>query len=231
MVKKIICLITITLTTLCFIGFSSYGSEYARFGINGGYYYFENDGKTMHITNDKSKHDNNIEYTKAQKYVEKIIIDNLILMESAQSLFRGFINVNSIEGLDNLYLSNVTNMSNMFYGCSKLEKLDIGNWDTSNVPDIEWMFFACSNLKTLDIGNWDISKVTSMNSMFYRCSKLETLKIGDWDISNELDMDNMFYACSVKTPNWFNEYEKSHKEREKHWHIEIESWKLQGLEF
>ena len=52
-------------------------------------------------------------------------------------------------------IDNVTNMSDMFSGCSSLSSLpDISKWNTSNVTDMSCMFFGCSSLSSLP----DISK-------------------------------------------------------------------------
>ena len=45
--------------------------------------------------------------------------------------------------------SNVTDMSNMFEGCSALTYLDISGWDTSNVNNMRNMFHYCNDLKTI----------------------------------------------------------------------------------
>ena len=41
-------------------------------------------------------------------------------------------------------ISNVNDISGIFYECSSLKSLpDISNWDTSNVIDMEFSFFKC----------------------------------------------------------------------------------------
>ena len=40
-------------------------------------------------------------------------------------------------------VSNVTNMTNMFYRCEKFNQ-DISKWDVSNVKDMSYMFDNCS---------------------------------------------------------------------------------------
>ena len=74
-------------------------------------------------------------------------------------------------------IENVTNMSDMFYGCSSLSSLpDISKWNTINVTDMRFMFGECSSLLSLpDISNWNTNKVTKMSYMFYGCSSLSSL--------------------------------------------------------
>ena len=83
-------------------------------------------------------------------------------------------------------VSNVTNMSNMFY------KLgfngDISKWDVSNVNDM-YQMFAESKFNG-DISNWDVSNVIVMQSMF-GASDFNG-DISSWDVSNVQDMIGMF---------------------------------------
>ena len=54
--------------------------------------------------------------------------------------FRFFQSLKSIEGLEHLNTSQVTNMSKMFSGCSSLTSLDLSSFDTSNVTNMRSMF-------------------------------------------------------------------------------------------
>ena len=50
------------------------------------------------------------------------------------------------KGLENWNVSNVDNMSNMFYNCKKFD-CDLSSWDVSNVNNMDFMFYGCDNLK------------------------------------------------------------------------------------
>ena len=96
-------------------------------------------------------------------------------------------------------ITNITNMCNMFHGCSSLSSLpDISKWDTSNVTNMSLMFHGCSSLSSLpDISKWNTSNVTNMMRMFSNCSSLSSLPdISKWDTSNVTDMNWMFHCCS-----------------------------------
>ena len=86
-------------------------------------------------------------------------------------------NLKSIKKLKGLDTSNVTNMNNLFYGCSSLTSLDLSSLDTSKVTGMSYMFSGCSSLTSLDLSNWDTSKVTIMGNMFSRCSSLKDVYI------------------------------------------------------
>ena len=95
--------------------------------------------------------------------------------------------------------SNVTNMWYMFTGCSSLTSLDLSKFDTSNVTDMGDMFNGCSSLTSLDLGNFDTSNVTNMRNMFSFCSSLTSLDLNNFDTSNVTNMNFMFRNCSSLT--------------------------------
>ena len=84
----------------------------------------------------------------------------------------------------------ITDMSNMFYDCGRLQTIPPIN--TSNVTTMNSMFYNCNNLQTIPL--LDTSNVTTMNSMFYNCRNLRT--ISQIETSNVTDMGNMFYSCN-----------------------------------
>ena len=111
-------------------------------------------------------------------------------------------NLTEVSG-DNLVTSktfeNVTDMSYMFYYCSKLTSLDVSGFDTANVTTMAWMFYYCSNLTSLDVSGFDTSEVISMSNMFSYCSNLTSLDVSKFDTSKVTDMSYMFYNCSKLT--------------------------------
>ena len=91
--------------------------------------------------------------------------------------------------------ANVTDMSNMFYGCSTLKQIDLSNFNTSNVVDMSRMFFNCRLLKTLDLTSFDMSKVAEVDCMFLSCSSLEEVDVSNWNTSNMKSFYRMFSGC------------------------------------
>ena len=88
--------------------------------------------------------------------------------------FRGFDNLVEFSGLAYLNTENVTDMRYMFYGCSSLTELDLGNFNTSNVTNMDGMFDYCSNIQTIFVGdNWITANVTNYDAkLFVECKKL-----------------------------------------------------------
>ena len=96
-------------------------------------------------------------------------------------------------------VSNVINMSYMFYRCSELTSIDLSGWNTTNVTTISNMFDSCTKLTTLDLSNFDTSKVLYMNYVFYNCTNLTTLDLSNFDTSNVTGLGYMFNNCTNLT--------------------------------
>lgn len=113
--------------------------------------------------------------------------------------FAGFKNLKTIDNLEFLNTSEVTNMSYMFYFCSNLTDLDLSHFDTQNVTNMRWMFCLCKNITSLDLTNFNTTKVTDMELMFDACRSLTTLDVSKFDTQNVTSMERMFDDCSSLT--------------------------------
>ena len=95
-------------------------------------------------------------------------------------------------------IHKITDMSQMFYGCSTLLSVpDIYKWNTIKVTNMKGIFDGCSLLKSLpDISRWNTSNVTDISDMFNRCSSLSSLPdISKWNTDNVINMSYLFYNC------------------------------------
>ena len=103
---------------------------------------------------------------------------------------------------------NIT-MHKMFYGCDKLEDLDIRNINTSDVYDMSNMFENCIKLKFLNLTSLNLNAVKSTNSMFKNCQSLSWIIFNHYNkkikafYGNITDMQYMFDGCiKLKTLNF-----------------------------
>lgn len=81
----------------------------------------------------------------------------------------------------------VTSTSNMFAGINKFNSNPVGDWDVSNVTDMSYMFYACNEFTGggmySSMPSWDVSKVTNMEGMFSHAYKFK-LDLSNWCVSN-----------------------------------------------
>ena len=120
--------------------------------------------------------------------------------------FNGCVNLTSIEGIEYLNTSQVTDMHNMFSECSHLQTTDFSGFDTRKVKDMSYMFHNCGSLKSLDISNFNTSEVTDMRGMFESCIGLTSLDLSHLNTSKVSVMASMFQSCinllSVNLSGW-----------------------------
>ena len=143
-----------------------------------------------------------------------------------QDAFSGCINL-TYNATDAPDLSNVTNLSRMFYRAESFNG-DLSNWNVQNVTKMEAMFsyafsfngdlsswdvqnvknltsmFAFANSFNADLSDWDVQNVTKMGSTFYFASSFNA-DLSDWDVQNVTDMSNMFTnanAFNADLSNW-----------------------------
>ena len=112
--------------------------------------------------------------------------------------FNGCTNLTSIEGIENLNTSKVTDMSGMFAQCSNLETLDLSHFNTEKVTTMAQMFYGCTKLHNLNIDNFNTENVSYMNGMFEGCSGLDTLDLSHFNTRyvRKSGFNYMFNGCS-----------------------------------
>ena len=118
---------------------------------------------------------------------------------SLYRFFKDLTKLETITGLEYLNTEKVTDMSYMFFACSKLTSLDVTNFNTENVKNMVRMFYNCSTLTSLDVTKFNTGNVTNMRYMFCACSALTSLDVTKFNTGNVTDMGYMFYNCSKLT--------------------------------
>ena len=134
--------------------------------------------------------------------VTKVVFDSSFAdarPTSTYSWFYNMDNLQSIEGMNYLNTSEVTNMSWMFGYCKKLTSLDLGSFNTARVTDMDYMFNGCTILQIIYVGSgWRTSTVSSSTAMFSSCWNLEGGKGTTFDTDH---VDNTYAHIDGGTSN------------------------------
>ena len=134
--------------------------------------------------------------------VTKVVFDASMTSARTTTTYGWFTNMDKLTTITNLeYLntSEVTEMSQMFYGCEKLTSLDLSHFNTAKVTDMWMMFYECTSLKSLDLTSFNTEKVTVMNEMFSGCTSLISIDLSSFYTSQTRYMDEMFANCTSLT--------------------------------
>ena len=129
-----------------------------------------------------------------------IMNSNYINIEDMRFMFYNCsLHLNSLN-LNNFIIDLPTNMSYLFYNCTKLNSI---TWesqvsDTKKSNDMRNMFFNCFELKSFTVPFDNVQEPINMARMFYNCSKLENITIDTSITSSSYfpnDIHEMFYNC------------------------------------
>ena len=137
----------------------------------------------------------------------------------ASHLFLGHDNLERIENLGYLDVSNCTSMTGFAAGCPKLKELDMSDMDLSSIRTITnlcaedaslksvklpnslkpWYldaaFLNCKGLETLDLTPVDVSDALSTVELFAGCENLKDVTLSTWKFDRLLYADSMFEDC------------------------------------
>ena len=93
--------------------------------------------------------------------------------------------------LANLDVSNVYDMSNMFWNAAKLKEVNLTGWQTNSVRYFDSMFFGTKQLSDLKFTNLTSYPSATLADMFDG-SGIENLDLSTWNVSNVTDFTYMF---------------------------------------
>lgn len=111
--------------------------------------------------------------------------------EELQEILKKRIANDSDADLNDIDVTNITNMSELFSGLGfdyreKIGNIDISEWDMSLVENTYAMFRGCSNFNC-NLSDWKLNKVVNAEQMFSGCTTFNS------DVSN-WNLDSLFYA-------------------------------------
>ena len=118
--------------------------------------------------------------------------DTIYMNSDSSLMFSWFTRLESLD-LRDFNTSKVTNMQEMFAACFKLSYIDMSNFNTSKVTNMMGMFISCTSLQSVNLSTFDTRKVTNFTYMFDSCD-LRTIDLSYFDTrSSNGDLSNMFY--------------------------------------
>ena len=135
-------------------------------------------------------------YNKNKSFIDLTDIDISELDDLSYIFYELYsMEVVDISGWDT---SNVITMDCMFSQCPKLKKIiGIENLDVSKSEDVSYMFYGGENLVELDLTNWNPKLLQKTRYMFYGCSNLKIIKnIENWQLPNIKNVSYMFCNCT-----------------------------------
>lgn len=119
----------------------------------------------------------------------------------ATNMFRSLKKLETID-FSNVLIGNCTTLQRMFRECG-IQEVDLSSLDTKNVTNMSEMFFNCSNLKKVNLTGWKTTSVTSTANengfawMFLNATNLEELRLGDdFSITTGGNTTRMFESAS-----------------------------------
>ena len=132
--------------------------------------------------------------------ITKVVIEEPIAPISCYAMFIGCSKLNTIENIEYLHTEKAESMEKMFYGCNKINTLNLKYFDTSSVTTMQNMFYYCNNLQEVDMSNLDTSNLTITEGMFRECHKITKIDLSNFNTEYLEDSDYMFYNCkNLKT--------------------------------
>lgn len=101
-------------------------------------------------------------YTKTVEQIEELTVDGT----SCLCMFYNYkgSTIPKLKGTE-----NVTNLSNMFYNCSNVLKIDLSKNTFGTITTVSSMFNACNKVAVIDISTLDLTNVANYSNIFSSC--------------------------------------------------------------
>ncbi|AYC69006.1 bacterial Ig-like domain-containing protein [Lactiplantibacillus plantarum] len=125
----------------------------------------------------------------------KVVIDGPINAGTDTSyMFRYNPNLASIDGLENLDTSKVTDFSMMFMGTKIADFSGLAHWNVSSGTSFDSMFASDSRVQSYDLSQWQLNTVqpVSLKRMFSFNTALISIVLSTWNVRMVTDIDGLF---------------------------------------
>ena len=106
-----------------------------------------------------------------------------------------------ISGLENLDVSQCTDLHGMFNGCKNIKNFEcLKNWNVSNCENFEGIFAYCNMTDVNFLSSWKVDKAIDLGGIFYGCEKLSNLEgIKNWNVGRAKCFRDAFNNCKGLT--------------------------------
>lgn len=125
-----------------------------------------------------------------------VFADGVVFPENVASMFSHFRDLKTID-FSNVDMSQVKDMSYMFYDCLSLQKLSLAAGVSAQPTTMLYTFGDCKSLEQLSFGNLDTANVESFADSFNGCSALTRLDTAAIDVSSATHLARMFQNCTA----------------------------------
>ncbi|MZU90896.1 cell surface protein [Lactobacillus plantarum] len=125
----------------------------------------------------------------------KVVIDGPINAGTDTSyMFRYNPNLASIDGLENLDTSKVTDFSMMFLGTKIADFSGLAHWNVSSGTSFDYMFASDSRVQSYDLSQWQLNTAqpVSLKRMFSFNTALTSIDLSTWNVRMVTDIDGLF---------------------------------------
>ncbi|MDN6417630.1 MAG: bacterial Ig-like domain-containing protein, partial [Lactiplantibacillus plantarum] len=125
----------------------------------------------------------------------KVVIDGPINAGTDTSyMFWYNPNLASIDGLENLDTSKVTDFSMMFMGTKIADFSGLAHWNVSSGTSFDSMFASDSRVQSYDLSQWQLNTVqpVSLKRMFSFNTALTSIDLSTWNVRMVTDIDGLF---------------------------------------
>lgn len=86
---------------------------------------------------------------------------NVSNIKKFDGMFANCYNLEAIYGIENWQFGDNVSFYKMFYADKNLNNINISNWDVSQVNNLSYMFYGCQNLN-IDLSNWKFNPRVKM---------------------------------------------------------------------
>ena len=142
----------------------------------------------------------NVMAIKINSKTRRLVVRATTLVELRQLIGQELRRQGPDADLNFIDISLITDMMGLFENTGyEIRNIKIDEWDTSNVTDMSHMFYNCTRFNC-DISKWDVSNVTDTTEMFYGCKQFNC-DLSSWNLSSLKYSDGMFLYAHKLEPN------------------------------